>query len=46
MKKLIVLVRQFLFRKDSFYYHAEEVQFEKQAEEARVSYFVAYKKAS
>lgn len=46
MKNVITYLKKFLFRKDSFYYHAEQVHFEEQADQARVSYFVAYKKAS
>lgn len=46
MKKVIAFLKEFLFRKDSFYYRAEEIQFEEQAEQTRVSYLVAYKKAS
>lgn len=46
MKGVIAYLSKFLFRKDSFYYHTEQVQFEEQAENARVSYLVTYKKAS
>jgi len=46
MKRLIAFLKEILFRKDSFYYHAEEIQFEEQAEHARVSYLVSYKKVS
>jgi hypothetical protein len=46
MTKLIAFFKRVLFRQDSFYYHAEEVRFEEQAEQARLSYAISFKKAS
>ena len=46
MTKLIAFFKRVLFRQDSFYYRAEEVRFEEQAEQARLSYAIGYKKAS
>lgn len=46
MTKLIAFFQRLLFRKDSFYYHSEEVRFEEKAEQARMNYAISYKKAS
>ncbi len=46
MTKLIAFFKRVLFKQDSFFYHSEEVRFEEQAEQARMSYAIVYKKAS
>lgn len=46
MINLIALFKRVLFRQDSFYYHSEEVRFEEQAEQTRLSYAISYKKAA
>jgi hypothetical protein len=46
MNAVIAFFKKFFFAKSDFYYYREELQFEKQAEDARNSYLVSSRKAS
>lgn len=46
MTKFIAFFKRIIFKKEDFYYHSEEVEFEEKAEHARLSYAISYKKAS